>query len=68
MQFDKLNGVVERYEEINQQLMDPYVTSNPQRYKELMKEHKHLTPLMDFPVMVPESGKYPVNPKAALSS
>ena len=47
MQFDKLNGVVERYEEINQQLMDPYVTSNPQRYKELMKEHKHLTPIVE---------------------
>lgn len=47
MQFEKLQGVVERYEDINRQLMQPGVTSSPDRYRELMKEHKHLTPLVE---------------------
>ena len=45
--FDKLDFVVERYEEINQKLMDPQIVSDNELYKSLMKEHKNLTPIVD---------------------
>ncbi len=45
--FDKLNFVEERYEEINQRLMDPNVVNDQESYKTLMKEYKSLTPIVD---------------------
>ncbi len=45
--FDQLEGVVERYEEVGRQLMDPYVVSDNLRYRDLMKEHKRLTPIVE---------------------
>lgn len=45
--FDKLVSVEERYEAINQDLMNPDVVSDPKRYASLMKEYKHLTPIIE---------------------
>jgi peptide chain release factor 1 len=45
--FDKLDGVVARYEEIGGALMDPGVTGDQARYRDLMKEYKHLTPIVE---------------------
>ena len=42
--FEKLKLTEERYEEITQQLADPSVVSDNERFKSLMKEHKTLTP------------------------
>ena len=45
--FDKLVEVKRRYEEINRLLMDPSVINDNARYKNLMKEYKNLTPLIE---------------------
>ena len=45
--FDKLVEVKRRYEEINQLLMDPTVINDNTRYRNLMKEYKNLTPLIE---------------------
>ena len=45
--FDKLIEVKRRYEEINQLLMDPTVITDNTRYRNLMKEYKNLTPLIE---------------------
>ncbi|MBC8545803.1 peptide chain release factor 1 [Clostridiaceae bacterium NSJ-31] len=45
--FDKLMDVEAKYEQINQRLMEPGVTSDPEQYKSLMKEYKNLTPLVE---------------------
>ncbi|WP_077534227.1 peptide chain release factor 1 [Massiliimalia massiliensis] len=45
--FDKLELTEKRYEEINQKLMDPDVVSDPAQYRDLMKEHKSLTPVVE---------------------
>ncbi|MEG1448645.1 MAG: peptide chain release factor 1 [Oscillospiraceae bacterium] len=45
--FDKLSEVEKRYNEINELIMDPNVVSDQQKFKELMKEHKKLTPIVE---------------------
>lgn len=45
--FDKLLLAEQRYDEINEKLMDPNTISDNQLYKSLMKEYKNLTPLID---------------------
>ena len=45
--FDKLAEVEKRFEEINQRLYDPDIVSDVDRYKELMKETKNLTPIVE---------------------
>lgn len=45
--FDKLKSVAARYEEINHMLMQPDVVNDQQKYTELMKEYKHLTPIVE---------------------
>lgn len=45
--FEKLGAVCSHYEEINSRLQDPTIVSNPAQYRELMKEYKHLTPIVD---------------------
>lgn len=44
--LDRLEKVRERYEEIGRLLSDPEVASNPERLRELSKEHSDLTPLV----------------------
>ncbi len=45
--FEKLKLTEERYEEINRKLMDPDVISDNAQYRDLMKEYKHLTPVVE---------------------
>lgn len=45
--FEKLQLTEVRLEEINQKLMDPDVISDNNQYKELMKEYKTLTPVVE---------------------
>lgn len=45
--FDKLNEVEKRYEEINSLVCLPEVVGDMQRYTALMKELKHLSPVVE---------------------
>ncbi len=45
--FEKLKAAQQRYEELNLLLADPAVISDNQRYRELMKEHKSLGPVVE---------------------
>ena len=45
--FDKLEVFEKKYEEINERLYDPEVVSDQNVYRELMKEHKNLTPIVE---------------------
>ncbi len=45
--FDKLAVAEQRLNEINEKLCDPEVISDQNGYKELMRELKHLTPLVE---------------------
>lgn len=45
--FEKLKLTEERYEEINRKLTDPDVISDNAQYRDLMKEYKHLTPVVE---------------------
>lgn len=45
--FDKLQLTENRYEEINQKLMDPSVINDNVKYRDLMKEYKNLTPIVE---------------------
>ena len=45
--FDKLSEVEKRYNEINELIMNPNIVSDQQKFKELMKEHKKLTPIVE---------------------
>lgn len=45
--FEKLQSAEEKFEEINQKLMDPNVISDNEQYKNLMKEYKKLAPLIE---------------------
>lgn len=44
--LEKLEKVRERYEELGRLLSDPTIVSNPDRLRELSKEHSDLTPLI----------------------
>ena len=45
--FDKLETVVNRYEQIGQELTQPDVASNNELFKKLMKEYSDLTPIVE---------------------
>ncbi len=45
--IEKLKFAEERYEEINNNLMDPTVINDNERYRNLMKEYKNLTPIVE---------------------
>lgn len=45
--FEKLLDVEKRYEELNHQMMDPMVASDPKRYAPVAREHTALTPLVE---------------------
>lgn len=45
--FDKLKLAEKRYDEINERLMDPQVITDNNLYKDLMREYKSLTPLIE---------------------
>ncbi len=43
---DRLDKIQERYQELNNMLMDPEVTKNIKKLTEVSKEHSHLTPVV----------------------
>ena len=45
--FDKLESVVNRYEQIGIELTRPDVASNNELFRKLMKEHSELTPIVE---------------------
>ena len=45
--FDKLEDLLKRYEEMQLELADPMVTSNPERFRKLMKEQSDMQPLVE---------------------
>ena len=45
--LDKLKGMEKRFDEINERLTDINVINDQEQYKNLMKELKNLTPIMD---------------------
>ncbi len=45
--FDKLESVVNRYEQIGEELTHPEVVSNNEMFRKLMKEHSELTPIVE---------------------
>ena len=45
--IEKLKSVEEKFENINAQLCDPDVVSDIEKYKTLMQEAKHLTPVVE---------------------
>ncbi len=45
--FEKLGDVVRHYEDISDQLQDPAVIGQQDRYRSLMKEYKQLTPIVE---------------------
>ena len=45
--LDKLKSVEEKFENINEQLCDPDVVSDMEKYRNLMQEVKHLTPVVE---------------------
>ena len=45
--FNKLETVVNRYEQIGIELTRPDVTSNNELFRKLMKEHSELTPIVE---------------------
>ncbi|MBR5495935.1 MAG: peptide chain release factor 1 [Oscillospiraceae bacterium] len=45
--FDKLILTEQRYDEINESLMDPDVINDQEQYRSLMKEYKVLTPIIE---------------------
>ena len=45
--FDKLSSAEERYEEISARLYEPEVVNDQNLYRELMKEYKNLTPVVE---------------------
>lgn len=45
--FDKLDSVRARYNEINERLQQPDIAQDPTQFRNLMKEYKQLTPLVE---------------------
>lgn len=45
--FEKLKLMEDKYNEINQKLVDPEVINDNEQYKNLMKEYKNLTPIVE---------------------
>ncbi len=45
--FDKLSQVEARYEEIQNELLTPDIMTDQKKYSSLMKENKHLTPIVE---------------------
>ena len=45
--FENLQVFEDRYAEINEKLYDPAIVSDQKQYAELMKEQKHITPIVE---------------------
>ena len=45
--FEKLQEVEKRYEEVNELICKPEVIADMEQYTKLMKENKHLEPVVE---------------------
>ena len=45
--YDKLEAVLNRYEQIGEELTHPEIVSNNELFRKLMKEHSELTPIVE---------------------
>ena len=45
--IDKLNEVARRFEEVNELVCNPDIVSDQEKYTKLMREIKHLTPVVE---------------------
>lgn len=45
--IDKLDGIVERYEFLSEQINDSDIINNQERWRQFMKEHSDLQPIID---------------------
>jgi len=45
--YSRLEKIEKRYNELNKLLLDQNVVSDPEKCKEIMKEHKNLTPIVE---------------------
>ena len=45
--LDKVNKMVEKYQEYEQKLSDPDIVKDVKKYKEIMQEHSHLKEIVD---------------------
>ena len=45
--FDKLEDLLRRFEEIQNELSEPSVVSDQSRFRKLMKEQNDLTPIVE---------------------
>ena len=45
--FDKLEDLLRKYEEIMNELSEPSVANNQERFRALMKEQSDLTPIVE---------------------
>ena len=46
--FSRLESTEKRFEEINEELCNPSILSDQNKYKSLMKELKNLTPIVEI--------------------
>lgn len=46
--FEKLDGILERYDEIMEQVKCPYVVSDQSNFRKLMKEQSDLAPIVEL--------------------
>lgn len=44
--LDKLEGIAQRYDELTEQIAQPDVMADQERWRELVKEHAHLEPIV----------------------
>ena len=60
--FDKLEGLVDRLDTVLQELNDPDVASNQNRFRDLMKEQNELAPIVEKYKEYKEAGPYQSDP------
>ena len=45
--IDKLQNIILHFEELEQQMIDPALINNQNKYKEITREHRRLAPVID---------------------
>ena len=45
--IDKLQNIILHFEELEEQMIDPALINNQNKYKEVTREHRRLTPVID---------------------
>ena len=45
--IDKLQDIIHHFEDLEQQMIDPALINNQNKYKEVTREHRRLSPVVD---------------------